>query len=81
MRCPEPVRAAFELPYGDRERRSYRRSVTCLRKALPHLPRRLRYVPPYLAALRRLEGDERPDRIGEALNRIYVGRAGGGAEL
>ena len=78
---PEPVRVAFELPYGDRERRSYERSVAWLRKALPHLPRRLRYVPPYLAALRRLDGDERPDRIGEALNRIYVGRAGGGAEL
>lgn len=72
---PEPVRAAFELPWGDRERRSFERSVAWLRRAMPYLPRRLRYVPPYLKALRRIDGDQRPDRIGELLARIYMGEA------
>jgi uncharacterized protein (DUF2236 family) len=67
---PERVRDDFGLSFGDRERRIYRGSLAALRVAHPVVPDRLRYVPPYLAALRRLEGRSGPDRFGRFLGRL-----------
>ena len=72
---PEPLRCAFRLPFGLQEQRSFERSVHRLQRLLPHLPRRLRFVPPYIEAERRLAGHPSRDLLGELLNRLYVGRA------
>lgn len=71
---PAPVRDAFELPYGSAEERTFERTVSLLRRVLPRLPRRLRYVPPYLDATRRLEGRTGNDPVGRLMNHLYLGR-------
>ncbi len=43
--------------------------------AVPHLPARVRFLPAYLEALRRLEGRTGRDRVGELLGRLYVGQS------
>ena len=70
---PAPVRERFGLPYGAREQRSFARSVAALRRVLPRLPARLRYVPPYFEACRRVAGRGDRDPIGDALTRMYLG--------
>jgi uncharacterized protein (DUF2236 family) len=72
---PERLRSAFELPWGEREQRSAAASIRRLRLLLPRLPPRLRYVPPYFEARRRLAGHDSPDRLGQLLSRLYLGRA------
>ena len=72
---PDPVRERFGLAFGAAERRAYERSVRLLRTWLPRLPARLRYVPPYFEALRRIEGTRAPDWIGRAVTRVYLGSA------
>ena len=71
---PLPVREAFELPFGSAEKRTFDRTVSFLRKVLPRLPRRLRYVPPYLDATRRLEGRSGNDPLGRLMHHLYLGR-------
>ena len=70
---PAPLREAFELPFEEKEQRSFERWLRWLRRVLPRLPRRLRYLPPYLEAQRRLAGLHSRDRVGELLQRLYVG--------
>lgn len=72
---PEPVRERFDLPFGAAERRVFDRSVRALRALLPRLPPRLRYVPPYFDALRRIGGRAGVDPIGRAVTRLYLGDA------
>lgn len=69
---PEPLREPFGLRFGRRERRVYDGSIRALRRAYPALPRRLRYVPAYFEAKRRLAGLEGPDRFGRALERLVL---------
>ena len=71
---PGPIREQFELPFGRLEQLSFDRTVARLRRWLPRLPRRLRYLPPYLDALRRLEGRTSRDPVGNLLHRLYVGK-------
>jgi uncharacterized protein (DUF2236 family) len=70
---PEPVRELFDLPFGPSERRAFERSVRALRAGLPRLPERLRYVPPYFEAKRRVEGRAGVDRIAQAVAHLYLG--------
>lgn len=72
---PEPLRAGFGLPFGERERRRSDRALRVLRRAYPALPRRLRHVGPYQEALARLSGRPRPDLVTRGLNRLWIGRA------
>jgi uncharacterized protein (DUF2236 family) len=51
-------------------------SLRQLRRLYPLLPRRLRYLPAYLEAQRRLEGREGRDWLGEGLSRLLVGSRG-----
>jgi uncharacterized protein (DUF2236 family) len=51
---PAPLREAYDLPFGARERVLYRASLRALRTALPFVPRQLRYIPAYLQARERI---------------------------
>lgn len=73
---PERLAAGFGLGRGDGDAR--RRSDALVRRAgkvWPYLPRRLRYLPPYVEARRRVAGRRDRDRVGEALLRLWMGRA------
>jgi uncharacterized protein (DUF2236 family) len=71
---PPRLRRQYGLRYDEPDdQRRYQRSLRRLRALESRLPRRLRYLPAYLAALRRLEGRTTRDPIGEALNRVFVG--------
>jgi uncharacterized protein (DUF2236 family) len=72
---PERLRAAFELPFGQREHRRSERALRMLRRLYPALPRRVRYVGPYQEAVGRLSGRDRPDLVTRGLNRLWTGRA------
>lgn len=75
MLMPPRLREAFALP-GDTpaNRRRYENTLWWLRKSWPHLPRRLRYLPVYFEAQRRLQGKSGPDPLTALLNRMTVGR-------
>ncbi|HVS13212.1 MAG TPA: oxygenase MpaB family protein [Thermoanaerobaculia bacterium] len=70
---PEPLRADFGLPWGRRERWLFERSLGMLGRTHRFLPRRLRFVPAYHTALRRLRGDASRDRVGDLLTRLWLG--------
>lgn len=73
---PPRLAAGFGLPEArsPAARRGVERDLARLRRWYPHLPRRLRYLPAYLEAERRIAGDTRRDRLGEWLTRLLVGR-------
>jgi uncharacterized protein (DUF2236 family) len=73
---PEPVRERFGLDFGEAERRAFARSIRLLRAWLPRLPPRLRYVPPYFEARRRIAGRGGADWMGRAITHVYLGTAG-----
>ncbi|HVS66114.1 MAG TPA: oxygenase MpaB family protein [Thermoanaerobaculia bacterium] len=70
---PEPLRSDFGLRWGPGEQRLFERSIGLLRRSNRFLPRRLRYVPAYHTALRRLRGVEGRDPLGELLTRLWLG--------
>ncbi|HVR28562.1 MAG TPA: oxygenase MpaB family protein [Thermoanaerobaculia bacterium] len=72
---PEPVAHRFGLALDASERRRFERLVPRLSTWLPRLPRRLRYVPPYFAARRRVERRGGVDWLGRAVERLYLGGA------
>ena len=74
---PAPLRAGFGLPVSrSGEGRSLILSFTRVLVRTRRLwPRRVRFVPPYLEALRRIEGDERRDFVGEWLLRLWLGES------
>lgn len=72
---PERLRREFGLTFGTDEQRSFQRTLRWLRRSHRLLPPRLRFVPAYLEAQRRLEGRTRRDPIGRVLTRLYTGRA------
>lgn len=73
---PERLARQFGLPpAGPERRRTWERSIKWLRRAYPLLPERLRFVPPYLEARRRLAGKHRADWLTRMLNRLWVGKS------
>ncbi len=71
---PPRLREGFGLPGGrPDEQRRHARDLRWLRALEPRLPDRLRYLPPYVAARRRLAGQEEFDRLGRLLGWIFVG--------
>jgi uncharacterized protein (DUF2236 family) len=54
---PARLRREFDLCYGNLERTVFHSSLLALRAAYPRLPERLRYVPAYRAACRRIAAD------------------------
>jgi uncharacterized protein (DUF2236 family) len=74
---PERLAAGFGLSRdGACGRARHEATLRWLRALYPRLPERLRFLPAYLAARRRLAGRTGRDRIGEAMNRLLVGSAG-----
>jgi uncharacterized protein (DUF2236 family) len=72
---PEPLRAAFDLPFGEGERRRAGRALCMIRRSHPALPARLRHVGPYQEAMGRLSGRSRPDLLTRSVNRLWIGRS------
>lgn len=73
---PERLREAFELPYGEAERKSAARALGWMRRVYPSLPQRLRTVGPYQEAAGRLQGRDRPSFATRCLNRLWIGQPG-----
>jgi uncharacterized protein (DUF2236 family) len=74
---PERLAAGFGLSRGGaRGRARCEATLGWLRAVYPRLPERLRFLPAYVAAQRRLAGRRGRDRIGEAMSRILVGSPG-----
>ncbi|MBK6518911.1 MAG: DUF2236 domain-containing protein [Polyangiaceae bacterium] len=72
---PERLARGFGLDRGGAAGlRRFERILELARSAVPRLPPRLRYLPAYLDAERRLRGDSRRDRLGELMTRLYLGR-------
>jgi uncharacterized protein (DUF2236 family) len=71
---PPQLRDAFELRYGETERRDAENLIARVRQVYPLLPKRLRYVGPYQEAQQRLAGRTRPDLATQLLNHIWIGR-------
>lgn len=69
---PPRQRAEFGLPWTRTDRALFHASLATLRRTYPRLPRRLRYVPAYVRAQRRLRGIEGPDRVGDLLERLVT---------
>jgi uncharacterized protein (DUF2236 family) len=71
---PPWLRQAFALDYGPAERRSAQNFLAWIRRLYPLLPRRLRYVGPYLEAEQRLAGNAQPDLATRLSNQFWIGR-------
>lgn len=69
---PEGLRTPFGFEYGRPQAAAFEASLAVLRTTYPRLPRRLRYVPAYVEARRRLAGKPGPDRVGRWLERIAL---------
>ena len=71
---PERLAVEFGLERGGAAgQRSFQRILRGTRLVYPRLPRRLRLLPAYVEAERRLAGHTDRDRVGEWLSRILVG--------
>lgn len=70
---PAPLREEFGLRFSPRDRQVFEISLRAVWLTRRMLPRRLRYVPPYISALRRIAGNTRRDRLGEMLTRLWLG--------
>lgn len=70
---PEPLREAFALPFGERERSTAAGARRWLPRAYRALPSGLRYVGPYQEACARLRGT-RAGPVTLASNRFWMGQ-------
>jgi uncharacterized protein (DUF2236 family) len=73
---PPRLRREFDLPYGPREQRLFRRSVRCLGPVFRHVPGPLRYNPVYMRATRRLNGTTSGHPVSEAMVRLVLATLG-----
>ena len=69
---PEPLRAPWGLTYGRTERAVFEASQRAIGATWPHLPERVRFVPAYVEARRRLAGLTRPDRVGRGVEQMLL---------
>lgn len=76
MMLPERLREEFDLPAATKENmEKYEKFIGRLRAVMPYLPRRVKYLPPYIEAHRRLHGKHSPDFLTGVMNRAMVGQA------
>jgi uncharacterized protein (DUF2236 family) len=64
---PPRIREGYGLPFGPAEEASYRRTLRAVARGWRYIPERLRWVPDYVEARRRIEGRPRPDTLGRAV--------------
>lgn len=69
---PPRIREGYGLPFGRVDRLVYGASLRALRGSYARLPERLRQVPDYVEAMRRIEGKPSPDRIGRAVEQLLL---------
>jgi uncharacterized protein (DUF2236 family) len=69
---PPRIREAFGLPWSQRDKLLYKGSIEAVRRAWPKVPARLRHVPAYVEATRRIEGRPGPDRMGRAFEQMLL---------
>ncbi len=69
---PPRVREGYELPFGPAEEASFQRTLVGIERVWPRIPERLRWVPDYVEARRRIAGRPRPDRVGRAVQRLIL---------
>lgn len=70
---PERLSDGFGLPSGPENQVRYERTVKWVRRIYPRLPARVRYLPPYHEALRRLQG--KPSSVyTRTLTKIWLGQ-------
>lgn len=69
---PPALRSAFGLTFTQADQLLVRSSLRALRAVYPRMPRRVRDVPAYVEAQRRLAGKTGPDRFGRALERVVL---------
>ncbi len=69
---PPRLREAFGLPWGRADRIAYEAAVKAVRASWTKLPLRVRTVPDYIEAMRRIEGRPAPDRAGRALQQALI---------
>jgi uncharacterized protein (DUF2236 family) len=67
---PPRIRAEYELDFGAASQAAFDASIRVLRAAHPFLPRRVRWMPAYLSAERRLRGHEDRDWLDRATRRV-----------
>jgi uncharacterized protein (DUF2236 family) len=64
---PPRIREGYGLPFGRAEEAACSGALRAVATAWPLLPGRMRWIPDYVEALRRIEGRPRPDRLGRAV--------------
>ncbi|NUP09072.1 MAG: DUF2236 domain-containing protein [Polyangiaceae bacterium] len=71
---PERLGRSFGLARGgaDGEKR-FNRVLRAAHLAVPRLPERVRFLPSYIEAQRRMRGESGRDRLGEWMTRLYLG--------
>ena len=69
---PARVRDDLGLPFGRSEKVLYTASLATLRATWRRLPPRLRWLPAYVDARRRLQGHTSRDRFGEVAERVVM---------
>jgi len=72
---PERLAQGFGLDRGGAAgSRRFQQILRIAKLGTPRLPARIRYLPAYIEATRRLSGNTDRDRLGEILSRLYVGQ-------
>ena len=66
---PRALRKAFGLPWSTRHKLTYRASLAALRRSYRLVPLRLRAMPAYADAMRRLAGKQGRDPVGQWVER------------
>lgn len=69
---PPRLRSELGFSYGRREEIAHRAMLATIAPTYRLLPRRLRYVPAYVEARKRLANREGPDRVGRAIERFAL---------
>jgi uncharacterized protein (DUF2236 family) len=69
---PPRIREAYGFRFGKRDRAMFEASLRAIRMVHGVLPPRLKYLPAYVEARRRLKGQAERDRIGRLVERVAI---------
>lgn len=69
---PERIRHQFNIGYGRAEKAVFDASLRAIRTVYPKVPERLRYLPAYNEAQRRIEGKEGKDLFGKIVEKSVL---------
>ena len=69
---PAKLRDAYGMRWRRRDAALFRASIATLRRSYPRVPGRMRYLPAYTDAMRRLTGEDRPDPFGRVVKAVVL---------